>query len=93
MTAPVSPPAVRPHLAWTGFVAAVVLSILRWSVSGVGVESTASYWVAPGALVLTGLLLMLSQPWRRFGVAFVAGVLAVVGVETAFFIFLWWLYT
>ena len=93
MTAPASPPAERPRFAWTGFVAAVVLSILRWSVSGVGFESTASYWVAPGVLMLIGVLLMLSKQWRPFGGAFLSGVLTVIGLETAFLIFLWWLHT
>jgi hypothetical protein len=91
VTAPVSPPSVRPHRTRTGAVAgsvaAVVLSIVLLSFSGDGGESTPSLWnwaalVAPGALLLTGLLLMVSRVWRRFGVGFVVAVLAVLGVET-----------
>jgi hypothetical protein len=76
--------------------AAVVLSIALLSFSGDGGESTPSWWdwvalVAPGTLLLTGLLLIVSRAWQRFGVGFVAGVLAVFGVEIAFFV--WFFYT
>jgi ABC-type multidrug transport system permease subunit len=70
-------------------VAAAVLSAALLSVSGDGGESTPAWWnevalIAPGALLLTGLLLMVSKAWRRFGAGFAAGVLAVFGVVIAF---------
>ena len=100
MTTPVSLPSVRPHRARTGAavgsVAAAVLSVVLLSFSGDGGESTPAWWdgvalMAPGALLMTGLLLMVSKAWRRFGAGFHAGVLAVLGVEIAFFA--WFFYT
>src|SRR4051794_35816039 len=93
MAAPVSLPAVRPHRARTGAIvgsmAAAVLSAALLSVSGDGGESTPAWWnavalIAPAALLLTGLLLMVPKPWRRFGVGFVAGVLAAFAVVIGF---------
>ena len=95
MTAPDSPPAVKPHRARTGAVAgsvaAVVVSIVLASIPADEHGEDPSWWgwAALGALcvlVLTGVLLMGSQAWRRFGLGFVAGVLAVLGAEIALFV-------
>lgn len=95
MAAPVSPPAVRPRRARTGAVAgsvaAVVVSFVLAFIPSDEHGDDPSWldWAALGALcvlVLTGFLLMVSKAWRRFGLGFVAGVLAVVGAEIVFIV-------
>lgn len=79
----VSPPAGRLHRAWTGavlgFVTSVVLTIVLSSFQGDegDIDSAPVWWtfilLTGAAMLLTGLLLIISPAWRRFGVGFVAG--------------------
>jgi len=96
ITAPVLAPAMRPHRAGTGavvgFVSTLALTIVLLSFQGdEGDISSAPIWwafiaLAAVALIVTGLLLIVSRVWRRFGVGFVAGAIVALSVEAALFV-------
>ena len=64
----------------------VVLTIVLLAFQGDegDIDSAPVWWtsvlLAAAAMLLTGLLLIVSPAWRRFGVGFVAGVMVTVAV-------------
>ena len=94
ITAPLEP-AMRPHRALTGsvvgFVSTFALTIVLLFFQGdEGDISSAPIWwsfiaLAAAALLVTGLMLIVSTAWRRFGVGFVAGAIVALPVEAALY--------
>ena len=78
-----------------GFVTSVVLTIVLGSFQGDegDIDSAPVWWtfilLAAAAMLLTGLLLIVSPAWRRFGVGFLAGAIVPVLVVASLVLLLY----
>ena len=99
MTLPLPGAATPSRRAWAGalvgFMTTVVLTILLLAFQGDegDIDSAPVWWtfIVLTAVVVgvTGLLLICSRTWRRFGVGFFAGVLVALPAEVVVYVALW----